>query len=315
MLRAKRFILSSADSCLMFEGFRWRAVCDAGQNSTALKSVVNAKVLIRQTEIGSFADSFFYQIAANFINLQNGFCEFPLKPLWCRPSCVAGNRHPVPVKCEVSPNHIFSGFFRAQMKFIKERNDNFNEVFRFFHSPITRRIGFAFIANRHANPPAKIFMNKTEDIRVVLSELDLNAEPIFRHHTADCFSPSVPAHKRTFPIKKSRKIISEFIYNRKTIGYPLPQKAVAKCSVNIHMIEHSVPLFKRAESNPRYFAHFPVRKPLTQEANFSCGSWCFKKITGIFAIAHNSAFHQSCTTGERMLQEKNTHSRRNLALA
>lgn len=162
-----------------------------------------------------------------------------------QPVGMASQRCNISSQSQWPPYFILAALLCSEGVFIKQRDDLFCNIFNIFKLPGITGSVFDIFRDMLVNVAPKIFLDVLQNINVVISQTDLEADSVtWRRFVSSLFSTITDPRvddKGSFSIKETAEIIAKLIGNAQIIKEAFPFDSLSKSFINVDMINSAIP--------------------------------------------------------------------------
>lgn len=148
---------------------------------------------------------------------------------------------------QLAPYFILACLLAMKSVSVKKGDDNFHQILGILQSPMANR---ARLLARQEIPEntAKFLLDVLQNWEVIISELDLNAEPKFWIGFGTALTKSIVSIKATLSVEKASEVVSKLISNMKILRQTFTLDAILKGSIDVNFVNQPVAFLDCSEA-------------------------------------------------------------------
>jgi DNA modification methylase len=138
---------------------------------------------------------------------------------------------------QVAPDGKLPTLLRPKRVLVKQRNNDFGQVLYSLQAVGGFRIVDAVGLVKVSETDAEIILDKSNHVRIIVSELDLDEQSPFRVPIA---LPTAENVQGSFAVEETGEPAAEGIVNRKTVRNPIPFNTAGKSVAEIDLVDETI---------------------------------------------------------------------------
>ncbi len=183
---------------------------------------------------------------------------------------------------QIFPDGKLFSLFGIERIIIKQRDNDFSQILNTLNSQSYCWVSAPTLSIARNLSDIEIVLDKVDDLSIIISEHNSDAEPVF-----GIFPALARVHSdSSLSIKKAAEPITEFVRDGQTIGNTIAFNAPLKSLPDIYFVNKPITLTNSSKSRSGFGGNFIITKASDQEFNFSVGN--FGVNFRIFGVSHLS---------------------------